>query len=162
MATPEPTTGMTPLDYLKQADREMAAGNGRKAAALLWKATETIFLQLAKKRSLDLDELTRDYMDRIDPVWKRRFESWPAPMDYSDQVDPAWNLDLSLPSGDLIPLAKALETDDSVPALYYSGYLTAASLLHDHALMDVLEDYQLDSACKETRKFVMKFQDDPH
>ncbi len=94
MATPEPTTGMTPLDYLKQADREMAAGNGRKAAALLWKATETIFLQLAKKRSLDLDELTRDYMDRIDPVWKRRFESWPAPMDYSDQVDPAWNLEL--------------------------------------------------------------------
>ena len=162
MATPEPANEITSLEYLKQADNELADGNSRKAAALMWKAAETVFLQLAKERLLDLDKLTKDYMDRMDPVWKWRMESWPAPMDYSDQVDPAWNLDLSLPSGDLIPLAKALETDDSVPALYYSGYLTAASLLHDHALMDVLEDYQLDSACKETRKFVMKFQDDPH
>ena len=157
MATPEPTTGMTPLDYLKQADREMAAGNGRKAAALLWKATETIFLQLAKKRSLDLDELTRDYMDRIDPVWKRRFESWPAPVDYREQIDPAWNLDLSLRSDELIPLAKVLETDDSVRPLYYSGYLTAASLLYDHALMDVLEDYQLEDAYRGSREFVLEF-----
>ena len=36
MATPEPSPGpsmaMTPLEYLKQADKEIAAGNGREAA----------------------------------------------------------------------------------------------------------------------------------
>ena len=50
MATSKPATEMTPLEYLKQADREMAAGNGQKAAGLLWKATEATLVGLAQKQ----------------------------------------------------------------------------------------------------------------
>ena len=54
MATPESATEMTPLEYLKQADQEMAAGNGQLAAGFLWKATESALLELAKGRSIKL------------------------------------------------------------------------------------------------------------
>ena len=36
MAMSDPATEMTPLEYLKQADKEMGIGNGRGAAGLLW------------------------------------------------------------------------------------------------------------------------------
>ena len=57
MATPESATGMTPLEYLKQADQEMAAGNGQVAAGLLWKATEATFIGLAEKLGMDGNDL---------------------------------------------------------------------------------------------------------
>ena len=58
MATPEPAltepqNNMTPLEYLKQADKEMAAGNHQVAAGLLWKATESTFIGLAEKLGMD-------------------------------------------------------------------------------------------------------------
>ena len=53
MAMPDPATGMTPLEYMACADQELAAGHHRKAAALLWKATEATFLGLARERGLD-------------------------------------------------------------------------------------------------------------
>ena len=60
MATPEPATEMTPLEYLACADREMAAGNHREAAGLLWKATRSTFIALAQERRLDYDEYLID------------------------------------------------------------------------------------------------------
>lgn len=60
MATSEPATEMTPMEYLKQADKEMAAGNGQKAAGLLWKATEATLVGLAKKREIQYrDDLSQ-------------------------------------------------------------------------------------------------------
>ena len=65
MTTPQPTppepadsmAAMTPMEYLKHADRELAAGNDRRAATLLWKATESIFISLARERGLEYDDL---------------------------------------------------------------------------------------------------------
>lgn len=57
MSTPEPAKDMTPLGFLKRADEEMAAGNDQRAAALLWKATEAIFLGLAGERGLSQKDL---------------------------------------------------------------------------------------------------------
>ena len=48
---------MTPLEYLKQADREMAAGNGQKAAGLMWKATEATIADLAARKGVESKEL---------------------------------------------------------------------------------------------------------
>ena len=59
MSTPEPVMDMTPMEFLHQADQEMAAGNYQKAAALLWKATEAIFLGLARERDLSQKDLYR-------------------------------------------------------------------------------------------------------
>jgi hypothetical protein len=56
--------------------------------------------------------------------------------------------------GDLIELAKALEADGSVPKYHYRGGLVGATLLRDHAEMDVLEAYELDDAYEATRIFV--------
>ena len=55
MPTQEPVApkngeSMTPLEYLARADKEMASGNGRAAAGLLWKATQTTLLNLAQER----------------------------------------------------------------------------------------------------------------
>ena len=47
---------MNPSEYLRNADKELAAGNRRKAAALLWKATEATFLRLAKERGLSRND----------------------------------------------------------------------------------------------------------
>ena len=57
MASPESSVDMTPLEYLKQADVEIAAGNDQRAAALLWKATEAIFMGLARERGLSQKDL---------------------------------------------------------------------------------------------------------
>ena len=51
---------MTPLEYLKQADREMVAGNGQKAAGLLWKATEATLVSLAHNQGIEYrDDLSQ-------------------------------------------------------------------------------------------------------
>ena len=57
MSTPEPATEMTPLEYLKQADKEMAAGNGKGAAGLLSKAIESTLVELGRQRHLDIGDL---------------------------------------------------------------------------------------------------------
>ena len=49
----EPAKGMTPSEYVDLADRELAAGNHRRAASLLWKATEATFINLAEERGID-------------------------------------------------------------------------------------------------------------
>ena len=60
----EPSSEATPLEYLKQADREMAAGNRQLAAGLMWKAAQAALISLAKERKIalrnDLSELARD------------------------------------------------------------------------------------------------------
>ena len=56
MAASEPTTELTPLEYLAHADREWADGNHQEAAALLWKATKSTFVGLAEKHGLEQDE----------------------------------------------------------------------------------------------------------
>ena len=57
MTMPESDTKMTPLEYMRRADKELAAGNGREAAGLLWKATEVTFIKLAQSRGLDYSDL---------------------------------------------------------------------------------------------------------
>ena len=50
---------MTPLEYVERADRELAFGRHRQAAALMWKATEATFTALAQARGLeDCGDLT--------------------------------------------------------------------------------------------------------
>ena len=61
---------MTPLEYLKQADREMAAGNGQKAAGLMWKAVEFTFIQLAEARGLDW----KDFQKMASEIEKEDFD----------------------------------------------------------------------------------------
>ncbi len=163
MATPEPATEITPLEYMKKADEQWAAGNQRYAAALLWKAAEATFISLAQERGLDLDKLHQDYMAEISLTWKRAFAKSQPPIDYTGDADPAWNLDLRKPTG-LIPLAKALEEDHVAPKpsyMSYSGFLTTAFLLHDHALMDVVEDYELEYAYEDARKCLVGFHGEP-
>ena len=116
---PEPTKGMTPSEYVDLADRELAAGNHRHAAGLLWKATEAIFINLAKERGID-------------------------------HSDP-----------DLIDVAKALEADGSVPRFHYRSRLVCGKLMRDHAEMDVLEDYELESAFHVARQFIVEHHGEP-
>ena len=59
-----------------------------------------------------------------------------------------------LECGDLIELAKALELDGSVPKYHYRGGLAGATLLRDHAEMDVLEPYEIEDAYHATCEFV--------
>ena len=118
-APPEPAKGRTPLEYMDLADRELAAGNHRHAAALLWKATEAIFIDLAKERGIG-------------------------------HSDP-----------DLIDVAKALEADGSVPKLHYRSRLVCGKLMRDHAEMDVLEDYELESAFQVARQFIVEHHGEP-
>ena len=49
------TTEMTALDYTHAAHKQLAAGNEREAAGLLWKAAEATFLDLARKRGIECD-----------------------------------------------------------------------------------------------------------
>ena len=61
MTTPEPApaeaeNSMSPLEYMQDADKELAAGNGRKAAGLLWKAVKSTFIGLAETRGLDYSD----------------------------------------------------------------------------------------------------------
>ena len=57
MATPELDAKLTPLEYVERADREWAFGNQRKAAALMWKATEITFTKLAGHWELEGGDL---------------------------------------------------------------------------------------------------------
>ncbi len=66
MATLEPTTEMTPLEYMAQADQEWAAGNHQEAAALLWKATKATFIKLAEEQGLEYDEYLVDLAKALD------------------------------------------------------------------------------------------------
>ena len=148
----EPATEMPPSEYLRNADKELAAGNRRKAAALLWKATEATFLRLAKERGLSRNDLVKLNADRKPPI------------DYSDhleRIEREWQLDLSLPFGVFMALAKTLETADSRPRLDYSGYLITASLLYAHAVTEALEDYELEGAYQETRRFIVERHGEP-
>ncbi len=52
-----PVFEMTPMQYLVDADRELASGNHRQAALLIWKATEATFVGLAHSRGLVSDDL---------------------------------------------------------------------------------------------------------
>ena len=44
---------MTALDYTHAAHQQLAAGNEREAAGLLWKAAEATFLDIARKRGIE-------------------------------------------------------------------------------------------------------------
>ena len=44
---------MTALGYTHAAHKQLAAGNERKAAGLLWKAAEATFLDLGRKRGIE-------------------------------------------------------------------------------------------------------------
>ena len=48
-------TEMTALDYTHAAHKQLAHGNERKAAGLLWKAAEATFLDLARERGIECD-----------------------------------------------------------------------------------------------------------
>ena len=48
-------TEMTALDYTHAAHKQLAAGNEREAAGLLWKAAEATFFELARKRGIECD-----------------------------------------------------------------------------------------------------------
>ena len=49
------TTEKTALDYTHAAHKQLAAGNEREAAGLLWKAAEATFLDLGRKRGIECD-----------------------------------------------------------------------------------------------------------
>ena len=65
-----------------------------------------------------------------------------------------------LDGGDLIELAKVLESDGLVPKYHYRGGLVGATLLRDHADMEVLESHELKDAYEATREFVRDCFDD--
>lgn len=113
MPTTEPPAELTPLEYLAAADKEWATGHHQQAAALLWKATKSTFIDLAQQRGLDYDE-------------------------------------------HFIDLAKALEKDDSVHPGYYRDRLGVGKLMRDHANLDVLEGFRLESAYSLARKFIVE------
>ena len=75
MVCPESSANMTPLDYLKQADLAMSAGNGREAAGRMWQAIEATILCLARDKGLtgeDLDQLALA-LDTASPEEMRRY-----------------------------------------------------------------------------------------
>ena len=49
------TTEMTALDYTHAAHKQLAAGNEREAAGLLWKAAEATFIALGRERGIEHD-----------------------------------------------------------------------------------------------------------
>ena len=51
--TTQPATEMTALDYTHAAHKQLAHGNEREAAGLLWKAAEATFLDLARERGIE-------------------------------------------------------------------------------------------------------------
>lgn len=56
MTVSESFAELTPLEYLAAADKEWATGHHQEAAALLWKATKSTFIGLARERGLEYDE----------------------------------------------------------------------------------------------------------
>lgn len=74
MAAPESSRESVPLEYLKQADKAMAAGNGRDAAGLMWKAIEATIIGLARENEIkgeNLDQLAQA-LDARSPEEDRR------------------------------------------------------------------------------------------
>ena len=55
-----------------------------------------------------------------------------------------------------VELAKALESDGTVTNHYYLGNLIVGTLMRDHADMDVLEGYELDSTYRLVRQFLVE------
>ena len=107
---------LSALEYLSRADQEMAAGNGREAAGLLWKATRATLVGLARERGLALKG-----------------------SEYSDFME----------------LADALESVQVSEKGYLRGNFIAATVLRDHAVMEVLESSELDFSYDLTRKFIV-------
>ena len=66
--------------------------------------------------------------------------------------------ELDAATADPIEVARALEGNKSLPQLAYRSNRIAASLLQDHAAMDVLEADELESAYEVVRKFVLRCQ----
>ena len=62
---------------------------------------------------------------------------------------------------ELIELAKALEADGAVYPWYYRGNLGVGKLMRDHAEMDVLEGYQLESTFELARQFLVEQHGQP-
>lgn len=114
---------LSALEYLSRADQEMAAGNGREAAGLLWKATRATLVGLAQDKGLD------------------------RPANDEDA---------------LIELARDMEKHGSIPDYYYRGKVAAGSLLREHSDSDALEGYELESAYRVAREFVVKCNGEPH
>ena len=111
MPATEPPAELTPLEYLAAADKEWATGHHQQAAALLWKATKSTFIDLAQQHGLDYDE-------------------------------------------HFIDLAKALEKDGSVHQGYYRDRLGVGKLMRDHADLNVLDGFRLESAYFLARQFI--------
>ncbi len=65
-------------------------------------------------------------------------------------------VELDTEAADLIEVARALEGNESLPKLAYRSNRIAASLLRDHAEMDVLEAPELESAYGVVRKFILR------
>ena len=65
-----------------------------------------------------------------------------------------------LDAADLIAVAKALDRkyggDDSKSKYYYRGYLISCGLMQDHAEMEALEDYELESPHRRLPPFIRK------
>ena len=61
----------------------------------------------------------------------------------------------------MIDLAKALEAEGSVHKWYYRGSLGVGKLMRDHAEMDMLEGYQLESTFDLARKFLVEQNGQP-
>ena len=112
---------LAPLDYLSRADEEMAAGNGREAAGLLWKATRATLVGLGRERGLKL-----------------------SGSGYSDFME----------------LADALESVPEWEKGYFRGNFIAATVLRDHADMEVLECLELDFSYDLTRQFIVECNGD--
>ena len=55
MTTTTETAEMTALDYAHAAHKQLAHGNERKAAGLLWKAAETTYIDLGRKRGIEYE-----------------------------------------------------------------------------------------------------------
>ncbi len=58
-----PAMELTPLEYVAASKRERAGGNHRKAAALMWQATQATFVVLADAHGVKCPNL--DYIDLI-------------------------------------------------------------------------------------------------
>lgn len=56
----------------------------------------------------------------------------------------------------LIDLAKALEENGVMPKGYFRSNLGAAKLLRDHAVLEVLEEYELKDAYEGAREFILE------
>ena len=62
----------------------------------------------------------------------------------------------------LIDLAKTLEKDGSVYEGYYRDHLGSGKLMRDHAELDVLEGFRLESAYYLARQFIVEQHCDRH